>query len=129
MLERVRAYRFPPAPTGGGWTYGCDADFLKRLCVHWTDGYDWRAAMATLNRYPQFTARIEDFDIHFLHVVGEAGGKRPLIITHGWPGSHFEFWDVIDKLAYPVQARRQGGGCVRSGDPFAPRLRLLLQAR
>ena len=119
VLERVRAYRFPPAPTGGGWTYGCDADFLKRLCVHWTDGYDWRAAMATLNRYPQFTARIEDFDIHFLHVVGEAGGKRPLIITHGWPGSHFEFWDVIDKLAFPS---KHGGKAEDAFDLVIPSL-------
>ena len=75
-----------------GWAYGCDAGYLKALCDHWLSAYDWRAAVADLNRFPQFTARIEDFDIHFLHVVGEASGKRPLIVTHGWPGSHYEFW-------------------------------------
>jgi microsomal epoxide hydrolase len=106
VLARVAAYPFPKAPEGGGWNYGCDADYLKALCAYWTEDYDWRAAQNELNRYPQFIARVEDFDLHFLHVVGEAGGKRPLLITHGWPGSHYEFWGVIDRLAYP--SRHEG---------------------
>ena len=90
VLDQVRGYPWPPAPdVADGWNYGCDAGYLKDLCAHWTEAYDWRAAMADLNRFPQFTAKVEDFDIHFLHVVGEAGGKRPLLVTHGWPGSHY----------------------------------------
>ena len=78
MLEQVRHYPWPRAPNvENGWAYGCDAGFLRQLCDHWTSGYDWRAAVAELNRYPQFTAPVEDFDIHFVHVVGEAGGRRP----------------------------------------------------
>jgi len=113
VLDRVRAYPWPPvpqvAPEGpGGWAYGCDGAWLKGLCEHWTGAYDWRAAVADLNRFPQFTARVEDFDLHFLHVVGEAGGTRPLLVTHGWPGSHFEFWGVIEKLAFPSRFGGQG---------------------
>lgn len=120
VLDLVRAYPFPPAPAvDNGWAYGCDSAFLKDICAHWTDGYDWRAAMAELNRYPQFTARIEDFDIHFIHVVGEAGGKRPLLLTHGWPGSHFEFWDSIEKLAFPS---RFGGKAEDAFDLVIPSL-------
>jgi pimeloyl-ACP methyl ester carboxylesterase len=102
VLARVRAYPWPPAPAvADGWAYGTDAAWLQDLCAHWANGYDWRAAVAELNRFPQFTARVEDYDIHFLHVVGEAGGKRPLLVTHGWPGSHYEFWGAIEKLAFP----------------------------
>ncbi|MDR3506581.1 MAG: epoxide hydrolase [Caulobacteraceae bacterium] len=120
VLAQVRAYPFPPAPAlGDGWSYGCDAAFLKSFCQYWTEGFDWRAAVTNLNRFPQFTARVEDFDIHFLHVVGEAGGKRPLILTHGWPGSHFEFWDAIDKLAYPS---RHGGDPADAFDLVIPSL-------
>ncbi|EJL34753.1 putative hydrolase or acyltransferase of alpha/beta superfamily [Caulobacter sp. AP07] len=101
VLDQVRAYDFPPAPEGGGWAYGCDADFLREICAYWTDGYDVAAAMADLNRFPQFTARVEDFDLHFVHVVGEAQGKRPLLLSHGWPGSHYEFWAAVEPLAFP----------------------------
>jgi pimeloyl-ACP methyl ester carboxylesterase len=125
VLARVASYPFPQAPDGGGWSYGCDADYLKALCAHWIEGFDWRGAEADLNRYPQFVVPIrtlegvEDFDLHFVHVVGEAGGKRPLLITHGWPGSHYEFWDVIDKLAFPS---KHGGTAADALDLVIPSL-------
>jgi microsomal epoxide hydrolase len=120
VLDQVRAYPFPMAPAvEDGWSYGCDGAFLKDICAHWTSGFDWQAAMASLNRYAQFTARVEDFDLHFVHVVGEAGGKRPLLLTHGWPGSHFEFWDSIEKLAFPS---RFGGKAEDAFDLVIPSL-------
>jgi len=120
VLEQVRNYPWPPAPeVEDGWAYGCDATFLRKLCDHWLDGYDWRGAVADLNRWPQFTARIEDFDIHFVHVVGEAGGQRPLILSHGWPGSHYEFWGAIDKLAFPS---KHGGDAADAFDLVIPSL-------
>jgi pimeloyl-ACP methyl ester carboxylesterase len=119
VLDQVRAYPWPPAPLGGEWNYGTDEAFLKRLCAFWAGEYDWRGAMAELNRFPQFTARVEDFDIHFVHVVGEAGGKRPLLVSHGWPGSHYEFWQVIEKLAFPS---RFGGQAADAFDLVIPSL-------
>lgn len=120
VLDQVRAYPWPPIPdVEDGWAYGCDAGYLKALCHHWTEDYDWRAAVDDLNRFPQFTARVEDYDLHFLHVVGEAKGKRPLIVTHGWPGSHYEFWQAIEKLAFPS---RFGGQASDAFDLVIPSL-------
>jgi microsomal epoxide hydrolase len=120
VIDRVRAYPWPPQPAvPDGWAYGCDGAYLRELCAHWTNRYNWRAAMADLNRFDQFTARVEDYDIHFLHVIGEADGKRPLILTHGWPGSHYEFWQVIEKLAYPS---RFGGDAADAFDLVIPSL-------
>uniref|UniRef100_UPI0035C799D7 epoxide hydrolase family protein n=1 Tax=Phenylobacterium sp. TaxID=1871053 RepID=UPI0035C799D7 len=116
----VRAYPWPPIPqVPDGWAYGCDAAYLKDLCAHWTEAYDWRAARDELNRFAQFTARVEDFDLHFVHVVGEAGGRRPLILSHGWPGSHYEFWGAIEKLAFPS---RFGGQASDAFDLVIPSL-------
>ena len=120
VLDKVRAYEWPAAPQApDGWNYGCDEAYLKRLCAHWTDGYDWRAAQTELNRYPQFTTRVEDFDLHFVHVIGEAEGKRPLLLSHGWPGSVLEFLDVIPKLTDPA---RFGGDPADAFTVVAPSL-------
>jgi pimeloyl-ACP methyl ester carboxylesterase len=112
VLDRVRAYRFPPSYRGDGWRHGCDADFLRRLCDYWTEVYDWRAAVARLNRFPQFIAEVDGVALHFVHLVGEAEGRRPLLMNHGWPGSHREFWKVAEPLAFPS---RHGG---RTEDAF-----------
>jgi pimeloyl-ACP methyl ester carboxylesterase len=112
VLDLVRAYRFPPVPEAEGWRYGCDAGFLRGFCAYWTEGYDWRAGMERLNRFPQFLAEVDGVELHFVHLVGEAVGRRPLLLTHGWPGSHREFWEVAEKLAFPS---RHGG---RTQDAF-----------
>jgi pimeloyl-ACP methyl ester carboxylesterase len=101
LRARIRAYRFPNAPEDAGWRYGCDPAFLRALCAYWADGFDMRGAEALLNRYPQVTHRVEGIDLHAMHVVGEAGGRRPLLLTHGWPGSVFEFWEIVEPLAFP----------------------------
>jgi pimeloyl-ACP methyl ester carboxylesterase len=123
VRAQVRAYEFPVAPegefAGGGWNHGCDAETLKRLTAYWADGFDVAGAVDNLNRFPQFTAKVEGLDVHFVHVVGEAGGKRPLLLTHGWPGSHFEFWDAIEPLAFPS---RFGGDPADAFDLVIPSL-------
>ena len=73
--ELVRAYPWPVTPeVEDGWN--CMARtgaFLKGLCVYWTDGYDWRAAAAELNKFPQFTAQVEDFNLLAFRARGRRG--------------------------------------------------------
>ena len=102
LRARVRTLAVPPSPAGSDdWRFGCAPDVLRRVCRHWADGYDFAAALDELNRYPQFLTQIDGTDVHFLHLVGEAQGKRPLLLVHGWPGSVFEFWQTIEPLAFP----------------------------
>jgi pimeloyl-ACP methyl ester carboxylesterase len=54
-----------------------------------------------LNRWPHFKARVRDLDIHFIHVRSNSDKRRPLLITHGWPGSIVEFLNIIEPLAFP----------------------------
>lgn len=120
ILARVRGYLWFDAPDDEqGWERGINTAWLRDLCRYWVNGYDWRAQEAELNRFPQFMAKVDELDLHFVHVVGEAGGKRPLLITHGWPGSHFEFWGVIEKLAFPS---RFGGNSKDAFDLVIPSL-------
>jgi pimeloyl-ACP methyl ester carboxylesterase len=119
LHKRLTDAVVPAAPEGAGWSLGCDRDFLIRFRDYWVQDYDWRAAVASLNRYPQFTAEIDGLSVHFIHVKGEGSTKRPLIMTHGWPGSYHEFWGVIDRLAFPS---RFGGNAEQAFDLVLPSL-------
>ena len=119
VLKRVGDTVLPPTAQGAGWSLGCDVDFLERFRRHWLDRYDWRTALAGLKAWPQFKAEIDGIDIHFVHVVGEAQGRRPLLLTHGWPGSHYEFFQLIEKLAWPS---RSGGDAADAFGVIIPSL-------
>ncbi len=118
--DRVEAYRWFPAPDAGGdWQFGMSTPALKDIQAHWLNSYDWRKAEAELNKWPHFKANIDGLEVHFLHIVGEAKGKRPLLLTHGWPGSFYEFYKAIGPLAYPSQ---HGGKAEDAFDLIIPSL-------
>ena len=120
IRNRVMDYQWFDAPAGAPeWAFGMSTPVLKDIQSYWLNDYDWRVQEAVLNHYPQFLAEIDGLPIHFIHVVGEAGGKRPLLLTHGWPGSVFEFWDAIGPLAHPSQ---HGGGPEDAFDLIIPSL-------
>ncbi|MDE1145140.1 MAG: epoxide hydrolase [Azospirillaceae bacterium] len=116
---QLAACSLPEAPPGAGWALGCDREFLERFRRHLLQGFDWQGAQDNLNRYPQFLADIDGQTIHFVHVKGEGHGTRPLVLTHGWPGSHYEFWGVVDRLAFPS---RHGGQVKDAFDLVIPSL-------
>ena len=99
ILTRVREARLPDRIDAADWSYGVNWDYMRSLAEYWATRFDWRKAEANLNRYPQFLARVEDYDIHFYHVRGRAPNAMPLILTHGWPGSVFEFLEGIGPLS------------------------------
>lgn len=101
ILARVRDARWPERLETADWRYGADWDYMKSLAQYWTERFDWREAEANLNRYPQFLVRLGDFDIHYYHVKGRGPKPMPLILTHGWPGSTYEFLEAIGPLTDP----------------------------
>nr|WP_207229464.1 epoxide hydrolase family protein [Ktedonosporobacter rubrisoli] len=90
----------------GDSKYGVPLASLKRLVKYWQQGYDWRVWEAKLNAYPQFTTTIDGENIHFLHVRSTVDDALPLILTHGWPTSVFDYLDLLDPLTDP---RSHGG--------------------
>jgi len=44
---------------------------MRELIAYWRDGFDWRAAEARLNAFPQFKTRVDDLDVHFLRIEGK----------------------------------------------------------
>jgi pimeloyl-ACP methyl ester carboxylesterase len=102
LHDRLDRTRWPDALPGVGWSYGVPKDYLQELVRYWRHEYDWRAAEARLNEWPQFTTTIDGANVHFAHVRSPEPDATPLIITHGWPGSIVEFLDVVGPLADPA---------------------------
>jgi microsomal epoxide hydrolase len=103
ILDRIRSAEWPDVPEGEAWRYGTSLAAMKDLAQYLVTDYDWRAREAAMNRFPHFKARVEDYDIHFIHVIGSGTNPTPIVVTHGWPGSFVEFLKVIDRLAHPEQ--------------------------
>lgn len=101
LSRRLAATRFPEAETPDDWSQGVPLAYARELVSYWHDKYDWRAREAYYNGFAQFKTAIDGLDIHFVHVKSSRADARPLLITHGWPGSVVEFHKVINALAEP----------------------------
>jgi len=101
LRRRLEQVRWPAQIPGTGWERGVPVDYLQRLVRYWLSSYDWRAHEARLNALPQFTTRIDEQTIHFLHVRSPEPDALPLLMTHGWPGSVVEFLRVTGPLTDP----------------------------
>ena len=119
LRERLARTRFPDQAPGDPWAYGTSVDYLRGLIEYWCTNFDWRAQEARLNAFPQFKAPLHDIDVHFLHVPGKGPNPCPLLLMHGWPGSVFEFMDIIPRLTDPA---RFGGGPADAFTVVAPSL-------
>ncbi|MDV2481915.1 epoxide hydrolase [Methanoculleus sp. Wushi-C6] len=102
LARRLEATRWPDEVKGAGWEYGTDPGFMKELADYWQHEYDWRTREAELNRFAQFTAELDGMEVHFVHERGRGPEPIPLILTHGWSGSFYEFYKLIPLLTDPA---------------------------
>ncbi|CAM5283734.1 epoxide hydrolase family protein [Streptomyces aurantiogriseus] len=102
LYARLDRTRWPEGLPATGWAYGVPTGYLRELVEYWRHAYDWRAAEARLNEWPQFTTTIDGANVHFAHVRSPEPHATPLVITHGWPGSIVEFLDVVGPLTDPA---------------------------
>jgi len=119
IQTRVREYPWHEMPNDGGWDYGTNLDYMQEFCDYWVNEFDWRKHEAEINRFDHFKAPIDGIDIHFIYEKGSGSNPKPLIISHGWPGSIVEFLDIIDMLAHP---EKHGGNIEDAFDVVAPSL-------
>jgi microsomal epoxide hydrolase len=103
LRERLGRTRFPDQAPGPAWEYGSNVAWMQKLVEYWRNDFDWRAQEARLNAFPQYKVRLHEVDVHFLHVEGKGPAPLPLLLSHGWPGSVFEFLELIPMLTDPGQ--------------------------
>jgi epoxide hydrolase len=98
LRDRLARTRWPEKETVDDWDQGIPLAYARELAAYWQDSYDWRRVEARVNALPNYLTTIDGLDIHFLHVRSANPAARPLVLTHGWPGSVLEFLDVIEPL-------------------------------
>lgn len=119
IRSRVINYPWHEMPDDGGWEYGTNMNYLKKLCAYWVDEFDWRAQEAHINSFSHFKAPVDGIDMHFIREEGSGPNPMPLVISHGWPGSVAEFFDLIEPLAHP---EKFGGNVEDAFTVIAPSL-------
>lgn len=116
---RLALTRFPDQTPGEPWAYGTNVAYMRELVDYWRHHFDWRGQEARLNAFPQFKLAHHGIDLHFIHVEGKGPKPCPLLLSHGWPGSVFEFLDIIPRLTDPA---RFGGDPADAFTVVAPSL-------
>jgi len=119
IYDKVKRYPWHEMPNDGGWEYGTNLDYMKEISKYWVSEFDWRKHEKEINKFPNFIAKVDDIDIHFIHEKGSGSKPMPLLISHGWPGTIVEFLHIIEKLAHP---ERFGGKEEDAFDVIAPSL-------
>ncbi len=102
LSRRLAATRWPPSVDGVGWDEGTDVGWLRELCTYWAERFDWRAQESYLNEFRHQICRIDGLDVHFVHERGQGPDPIPLILTHGWPSTFYEFHKLIGPLTNPA---------------------------
>ena len=119
IYKKVSEYPWHEMPSDGGWQFGANIDFMKDLCKYWVKQFDWKRQEDKINLFDNFTAEVDGIEVHFIYERGSGSKPKPLIISHGWPGSIIEFIEMIDPLAHP---ERYGGNVEDAFDVIVPSL-------
>jgi microsomal epoxide hydrolase len=119
LRARLDRTRLPGEVPDTGWDYGANLAYMRDLIEYWRTRYDWRVHEREINCLAHYRAQVDGLKIHFIHEKGRGPNPKPILLTHGWPGSIYEFMRVIPMLTDPVA---HGGRAEDSFTVVAPSL-------
>ena len=119
LRARLKNTRFPGEVPDTAWEYGTNLAYLKELVEYWRTKYDWRAQERAINRFAHFKASVDGLGVHFIYEKGNGPKPRPILLIYGWPGSIYEFMELIPMLTDPAA---HGGDAKDSFTVIAPSL-------
>lgn len=120
LALRLEHTRLPERETPDDWSQGVPLAYAREVIAYWRDEYDWRARERYYNEFPQFRITLQGLGIHFIHIKSPSPSARPLLLTHGWPGSVVEFHKVLAPLVDPVAHGGQASDAFHVVAPSLP---------
>lgn len=106
LRGRLQRTRWAEDFANDDWRYGVNGAYMREVVEYWIMKYDWRAQERAANAFAQYKVMIEGAPIHFVHERGKGPNPIPIILTHGWPETFWEYKDLIGPLTDPA---RYGG--------------------
>ncbi|MGW4824305.1 epoxide hydrolase family protein [Streptomyces sp. NPDC004227] len=117
--RRLAQTRFALDVDNADGRYGVSTERLRGLVEHWRHDFDWRAQERAINALPMFTVEIDGLPIHYVHVRGKGSAPAPLVLSHGFPWTFWDFHRVIGPLTDPAA---YGGDPADAFDVVVPSL-------
>jgi len=102
LRRRLTATRWQPDAGHDDGYYGVRRSDLQELVAYWADGFDWRAAERRINAYEHYRVDVSGVPVHFMRKPGVGPSPVPLILSHGWPWTFWQWSKVIEPLADPA---------------------------
>ena len=119
LRQRLQRTRLAPEFANDAWAYGTNGKYLAELLRYWASDYDWRRHERAINAYANFKTTIEGIPIHFIHEKGKGPKPIPLVLSHGWPWTFWDWHKVIGPLTDPAA---HGGDPADAFDVVVPSL-------
>src|ERR1700753_660356 len=98
LRARLSATRWPSDVGNDDGSYGVPRTWLRDVAGYWATDFDWRAQEKLINELPQFLVDIGGTPIHYVHVRGTGPDPTPIILSHGWPWTFWDWRKVIGPL-------------------------------
>ena len=116
---RLKSSRLTQDIGNSNWNYGTERNYLEELLEYWISEYDWKKTENEINSFPNFICEINDIPIHFIHIKSPNKNSKPIILTHGWPWTFWDYKKIIKPLTNPEE---YGGKEEDSFDVVVPSL-------
>jgi microsomal epoxide hydrolase len=102
LRRRLEATRWSADVGNEDEYYGIGTARLRELVDYWRRGFDWRAAEARINALSHHRLEIDGVPIHFVRQAGKGPNPIPIVQTHGWPWTFWDWSKVIGPLTDPA---------------------------
>ncbi|OAG11310.1 alpha/beta-hydrolase [Paraphaeosphaeria sporulosa] len=104
-LKDTRLPQIPIVPDAGD-DFGPSLEWTNKLYNYWLNDFSWPDAQKQISEWHHFTTTIEELKVHFIHEKARVRKEKaiPLLLVHGWPGTFFEFQNVMHALLEPSEA-------------------------
>lgn len=119
LRERLDGVRWAGDFANEQWQYGAEAGCLRELAAYWRDGFDWRAQEAAMNVWPHYRVVLDGVPVHYMYVRGTGPAPVPIVLSHGWPWTFWDFHKIVGPLADPAA---HGGDAADAFDVVVPSL-------